>query len=315
MSIIRKIKIILHRIYFKIIRYLNQRHCYDFPAENNGWKKFGDQPVLGNEITGTMFDPFVYMENNLLVMIVSERKTGNLVRLESSDGIKWKNQKTVLERIGGTWESIVNRASVVVHDGKWHMWYTGQDGTSSKIGYAISNDGIHYSRVQQQPVVSSIGGEGVSVMNPHVIWNKTKNVFQMWYAAGEDYEPDILCYAESEDGVNWSKRQKVLEKDPSHEWEKAKVGGCHVTIDNSGLYTMYYIGYQNVDVARICFAKSTNGIHWTRPKNNLLISPSRGAWDSDAVYKPTVVERNGKLLLWYNGRSALDEYIGLIYKS
>lgn len=311
MNIIRKIKKIPHRISFEITRYFNQRHRYDFPAENNGWKKVGNRPVLGDEKTGTMFDPFVYTENNLFVMIVSERKTGNLVRLESSDGIKWINQKTILEKIEGTWESIVNRASIVVHDGKWHMWYTGQDGTCGKIGYAISSDGIHYNRVQQHPVISPIGEEGVSAMNPHVIWNENKKVFQMWYAAGEDYEPDILCYAESTDGINWTNRKKVLEKEPSHEWEQAKVGGCHVILDENGLYTMYYIGYQNVDVARICFATSHDGIHWNRPENNLVIAPSKGSWDSDATYKPTVVQKDDTMYLWYNGRSAHNEFIGL----
>ena len=78
---------------------------------------------------------------------------------------------------------------------------------------------------------------------------------------------------------------------------------------------MYYIGYQNVDVARICYATSKDGIHWVRKDNNIIIAPSRNRFDSDACYKPAVVERDGKLFMWYNGRYNNDEYIGLATKS
>lgn len=77
---------------------------------------------------------------------------------------------------------------------------------------------------------------------------------------------------------------------------------------------MYYIGYQNVDVARICYATSKDGIQWNRSEDNLLISPSRNRFDSDACYKPAVVEHGGKQYLWYNGRHKHDEYIGLAIK-
>ena len=36
-------------------------------------------------------------------------------------------------------------------------------------------------------------------MNPFVMYEDGK--FKMWYAAGETYEPNVICYAESDDGV------------------------------------------------------------------------------------------------------------------
>ena len=136
----------------------------------------------------------------------------------------------------------------------------------------------------------------------------------MWYAAGENYEPDVIFYAESTDGDHWKKRQEpVLTKLESHEWEKAKVGGCDVKLKADGTYEMYYIGYQNVDVARICYATSKDGLDWNRSDNNLLIAPSKNRFDSDATYKPSVVERDGKQYMWYNGRHNHEEYIGLAY--
>lgn len=312
MSLFRKLQRIPIRIHFEISRALNQRHRYDFPPENNGWKKMGEKPVFGDLTTGTMFDPFVCIEGDKFIMVVSERITGNLVRIVSYNGESWSGKTTILTGIPNTWESAVNRASLIHKDNKWHLWYTGRDGKVSKIGYATSNDGIHFIRQSKLPVLyPKTEQEGESVMNPHVIWNIKKNCYQMWYAAGEDYEPDVLFYAESNDGQSWTNRRLVLSKDTSHEWEKTKVGGCHVVLNEEGLYTMYYIGYQNVDVARICYATSNDGIHWDRANYNILLSPSKGSWDSDATYKPTVVEKQDGKYLWYNGRSKHNEFIGL----
>lgn len=316
MNIVCKIKNGPRRMLFLMKRFFNQRHRYDFPSENEGWKKIGTGPVFGDASTGTVFDPFVFAEDNRFIMVVSERSSGNLIRLESFDGVIWNYENTLFTGMANTWESVVNRASVLFHDGIYRMWYTGQNNGVSKIGYAESSDGKNFSRKLNDPVLyATMKEEGVSVMNPHVIWNSLKQKYQMWYAAGEDYEPDVLFYAESADGMSWTKCEKpVLTPCWDHDWECAKVGGCFVDIDKNGLYTMYYIGYQNIDVARICMATSSDGVLWVRSNKNLLLSPSRNAWDSDAVYKPSVLTKGSKMYLWYNGRSAHNEYIGLAVK-
>ncbi len=300
---------------FKRQRNINQQHCFDYPAENNGWRKIGDAPVYGDTSTSCVFDPFVLVENGKFVMFVSERLNHGIDRLESEDGIHWEKTATILSRIPDTWQSIVNRATLVFHDGFWHMWYTGQFKNTACIGHTTSKDAISFPNAEEPCLKAEMESEGVSVMNPCVLWNEQKHCFQMWYAAGEDYEPDVLFYAESIDGDNWLKRaEPVLEKYANHPWECVKVGGCDVKLKNDGTYEMYYIGYQNVDVARICHATSEDGIHWNREDNNLLIAPSKDKFDSDACYKPAVVEHDGKKYMWYNGRHNNDEYIGLAIK-
>lgn len=302
----------IHALKFKLQRALNNRHRYDFPPENGGWKKIGDTPVYGDSTTSCVFDPFVITQNGKFVMLVSERKNHGIDRLESEDGVKWEKTATVISRIPGSWQSIVNRATMVFHDGIWHMWYTGQSNGIARIGHTTSKDGITFKNAYEPCLKAEMKAEGVSVMNPCVIWNEQKQCFQMWYAAGENYEPDVLFYAESKDGENWTKRtEPVLTPLSTHLWECAKVGGCDVRLLKDGTYEMYYIGYQNVDVARICFATSTNGISWLRPSKNLVLSPSEDRFDSDACYKPAVAELNGKQYLWYNGRQQSEEYIGL----
>lgn len=314
-KIARKLKSFIRK-FTPTSREINQRHCYDFPSENNGWVKFGTSQVYGDKSTGTIFDPYVYLENDKFYMCASERSTGSLILVESHNGKDWNKVGTMLSPIQGTWESVVNRGCVLKIDGRFHLWYTGQQNDISVIGHAVSDDGLKYDRDIMKPILGADKDyEGVSVMNPCVIYNASQKKYQMWYSAGENYEPDVLCYAESNDGIVWKKLDNpVLTKCTSHEWEKAKVGGCNVIIDEDGIYHMYYIGYQNIDVARICEAISKDGIHWIRDDNNLLIAPSKNSWDADATYKPSVVYKNKMFYLWYNGRKAVDEYIGLATK-
>lgn len=297
----------------------NQLDSYDYPSESNGWKKYGVSPVYGNEKTGPIFDPFVWKDDSVYKMCASERVSGSLVALQSYDGIKWNKIGVMLKPVKNTWEDIVNRGCVVRIDNKYLLYYTGQSnvnmGGQSSIGIATSSDGINFKRICKKPIlIPQTLVERQSVMNPCVLFDKNKKVFRMWYAAGETYEPDVICYAESRDGIHWKKHHSpVLTKYERHEWEQFKVGGCQV-LDTGKDYEMYYIGYQNLDVARICYATSKDGIHWSRNFNNLVLSPSKGKWDGDATYKPTVVKEKKSILLWYNGRNGAEEYIGLASK-
>lgn len=302
-------------LFFMIARFFHQRHRYDYPGENKEWAKKGNEPVFGDICTGSVFDPHVVSVDNYFYMFVSERKNNSIIRVEANDGVNWRDSKTALKPMPGTWQAKVNRACVLNHKGLWHMWYTGQTQSVSSIGYAKSSDGLHFENAVSPCLVASLPQEGVSVMNPFVIWDDEIKLFRMWYAAGENFEPDVLFYAESYDGLNWEKRSEpVLTKDIRHNWEKSKIGGCHV-MKRNGVFEMYYIGYQNVDVARICFASSKDGVNWIRQENNILIGPTKDGFDSDATYKPSVVEKQGKLYMWYNGRSGDKEFIGLATKS
>ena len=293
----------------------NKKANYDYAPQQVGWEKYGS-PVLGDETTASVFDPFVVMIEDRYRLFVSERKNSGIICTDSTDGTEWEKWKVALEAGDkGSWEERVNRASVCKIDGKWLMWYTGQSRNNSAIGIATSDDGIRFTRMQQKPIlVPSEPYEKGSVMNPCVLWDKDEKIFKMWYAAGEQFEPDVLCYAESKDGINWERyaNNPILEKS-NEKYDQCKVGGCDILKENDRYY-MFYIGYQNVDTARVCMAESNDGIHnWVRSMDNPVISPEKKSWDADAVYKPTVVlnKQKNKLLMWYNGRKQNCERIGL----
>ena len=75
---------------------------------------------------------------------------------------------------------------------------------------------------------------------------------------------------------------------------------------------MFYIGFEDIHTARICMARSKDGItNWERYSKNPIIEPTPGAWDGDATYKPYALFDGKKWMLWYNGRIKHLERIGV----
>ena len=289
-----------------------------FPETNGGWVKY-PAPVMGDKDLGTCFDVHVLKDEKGYAMHFSWRPTGALAVAHSTDGIHWSEPEiTLAPNPESGWEDRLNRDCVLYKDGLYRMWYTGQSSHYSWIGYAVSTDGTHFKRVTDQPVLfPERPFEGESVMNPFVLWDEDIGLYRMWYAAGEAYEPNVLAYATSIDGINWKKwpSNPVFRPDENKVYEQNRVGACQIIKEN-GWHYIFYIGYEDIDTARICVARSKNGIsNWERLPANPIVSPTLGGWDESACYKPYVLwdGENDRWMLWYNGRKAgAYEYIGLV---
>ena len=285
------------------------------------WKKYEKNPLIGGSY-GSCFDIAVLDEGEEIYMYFSWRKEKSIALVKSKDGIQWTEPEICIEprETKEGWEDDLNRPAVVKKDGVYHMWYTGQykagqaDG-SSHLFYATSKDGVKFERVSERPVMApEVEWEKVAVMCPHVLWDDVRHVYRMWYSGGEQYEPTAIGYAESSDGVNWKKYEgnPIFYADPSREWEKHKAAGCQVFIKDDYFY-MFYIGYHNEDYAQIGMARSRDGItKWERSSLNPIIAPEEEGFDCEACYKPFTIYRDGKWMLWYNGRKGNLEQIALV---
>lgn len=287
---------------------------------NENWIKYKFNPILGNNSTGTVFDPFIIKHEGLYKIYVSWRPKGTIALSSSQDGIKWTDLKTVLDKGNTTsWEKIVNRASILQIKKKFYMWYTGQNNGKSQIGFAFSNNGYNFLKYKNNPVLKpEYEYEKKSVMNPHVLYDKEEKLFKMWYSAGEMVEPDVICYAISKDGINWIKYNKnpiFIPNLNKKTLDFYKIGGCDVHKISSQKYLMFYIGYSDINTARIFIAISQNGINNWKRKSNPIIKPTKGQFDNNACYKPSAFfdKKNNKWMIWYNGRNKNKEFIGLAF--
>lgn len=303
-------------IIISILVLLNFINCYKIHC--NSYRKYYKK-ILGNHITGTLFDPFILYDNNKYKMFVSKRNEDSIVLFESDNGLNWDNNKYITVLTGDEdWEKIVNRATVLKHENKYYMYYTGQDvkNQSSCIGLAISDDGYNYTKIKKQPILlPEYDFEGKNLMNPQVIFDKINNIYKMWYNAGEFTEPDLICYATSTDGINWNKYEKpVFEKNADiNSLDNYKVALSQI-IKYENKYLMLYIGYSDLDTGRTFIATSNDGINFNRTNNLPIICPTKDNFDASSVYHTGIVynEKYKEWFIYYNGRNGIDEYIGLV---
>jgi len=279
----------------------------------SGWLKHPASPVLGGDL-GTCFDVCLLKEDGFYRMWFSWRPRQSLALVESPDGIHWSAPQIVLGPTDTGWEDDLNRPVVMRREGRYHLWYTGQTQGRSSIGYATSPDGVDWHRQSREPVLTADQPwEQVAVMCPHVLFEERTGRYRMWYSGGEQYEPDALGHAAGADGLHWDKdpANPVFAKCADHPWEQHKVTACQV-IAHEGWHLMFYLGFEDVHTARIGLARSRDGLTgWERHPANPILSPTPGAWDTDACYKPFALCEGDRWRLWYNGRRGHVEQIGM----
>ena len=168
--------------------------------------------------------------------------------------------------------------------------------------------------MSDKPVLSAeMPWEKVAVMCPHVIYDETAKLYRMWYSGGEQYEPNAIGYATSNDGLKWSRHENnpIFKPNSKNAWEKDRVTACQV-IRQGDWHIMFYIGFRDMNYAQIGVARSKDGITgWERHRANPIIRPGKDQWDHDAVYKPYAIFDGKRWLLWNNSRKGGVEQIGL----
>lgn len=282
-----------------------------------GWKKYAGNPVMGGQY-GTCFDISVLREGGAYRMWLSWRPKKSIALVESKDGIHWSEPPQVVfgPRTETGWEDVINRPYVLKRADGYHLWYTGQAKGRSWIGYATSPDGVAWKRMSDRPVLTADQPweKNIAVMCPSVLWDEQAKLFRIWYSGGEQNEPNAIGTATSPDGLTWKKQEgnPIFTADPKSPWEKHKVTACQVE-KVGDWHVMFYIGFENEGTARICLARSKDGLtNWQRHSANPIVFPGKDKWDHDACYKPYAIFDGTKWLLWYNGRHSSLEQIGVV---
>ena len=296
------------------------------------WYKFSGNPVIPSEKWGTIFDPFV-MEcrppAKRFRMYLSWRPQNAIALTESDDGIHWSDPQIVLSACprGDNREFRLNRACVIeLPGGKFRMYYSGQgpDTTQPKhacIFAAESENGIHWNRIPGFVFSPDGNWQTCGVMCPHVLYDREAGLYKMWYSGMNDpgihYEPDAIGYAESRDGLAWEQpfTAPVFRAEHVPGGKLVKVTAAQI-IKAENFYYMFYIGFESHSRATVCLCRSRTGTgEWEQHPENPIVAPGEGCWDHDACYKPAVCSVFGKVMLWYNGRKASSEQIGLVLKN
>ena len=216
------------------------------------WEKYPD-PVLSFGDSGS-FDvravqtPYVIFHNNIFKMWYAGIPESGGLRFqigyaESVDGIEWQKHGTdpvIAYGDSGDFDFVrLRRPAVIVEDSLFKMWYSGTSADGAvAIGYAISSDGIIWTKYLGNPVIEpgELGTFDHTGLAPgDIILHNGK--FHLWYIAANS-----IGYAHSSDGISWTKYENNPVLAPDQPWESARllIGSVHYS-QNEG-FTMWYAG-------------------------------------------------------------------------
>lgn len=217
----------------------------------------------------------------------------------------------ILSPQGNSWESAGTfNPAVVEYNGRFVMLYRAQDAAgTSRLGYADSADGIHFTR-RTEPLLSPEADyeKDGGVEDPRL--QKFGDTFYLTYT-GYNKKDAQLCLATSRDLVHWDRKGVLL---PAYKgnWNKGWTkSGAIVPEKIDGKYWMYWLGTASDKTDQMGLSYSTDLLHWTEATEIPVLPRRAGQFDSRVVEPgpPPMVTPSGIVLI-YNG--ADDE---LVYRT
>jgi predicted GH43/DUF377 family glycosyl hydrolase len=216
--------------------------------------------------------------------------------------VEWSSATPVISPSGSGAASAgtFNPAAVLVGS-KTVLLYREQDAAgTSRLGYASSPDGIHFT-LRPQPVLAPEADyeKDGGVEDPRVL--KIGDLYYMTYT-GYNKRDAQLCMATSKDLIHWQRKGILL---PAYKgtwntrWTKS---GVIVPQKINGKWWMYYLGTKPDKRDYMGLAVSDDLLHWTDATKEPVLPRRDGAFDSRVMEPgpPPILTDKGILLL-YNG--------------
>ena len=171
-----------------------ERIGYATSLDGISWTKSKDNPVLdvgvsgqwddhGIDVGSVLFDGENYhlwyggYRNDFTV------RTGSAT---SPDGIHWSRYEKNPVLNTGDWDyKRIHQARVIFDGNIYHMFYGGGDYFLWRIGYAVSTDGLKWTKFENNPILNIGSGESWEsrfVAVPSVMLQDS--LFRMWYVGG-----------------------------------------------------------------------------------------------------------------------------------
>jgi predicted GH43/DUF377 family glycosyl hydrolase len=213
------------------------------------------------------------------------------------------SETPILSPQGAGWESAgtFNPAVVKIAENTFVMLYRAQDAAgTSRIGYAESTDGIHFTR-RAEPVLSPEADyeKGGGVEDPRL--HRFGDTYFLTYT-GYNKKDAQLCLATSKDLIHWERKGVIL---PAYKgnwnvaWTKS---GAIVPEKIGGKYWMYWLGTAADETDQMGLSYSDDLIHWTEATKTPVLRRRAGKFDSRVVEPgpPPILTPEG-IVLVYNG--------------
>jgi len=203
---------------------------------------------------------------------------------------------------GNSWEEAGTfNPAVIVRGDKVVMVYRAQDkqGTS-RLGYAESTDGIHFTR-RDEPVLSPSAeyeADG-GVEDPRLV--QFGDTYYLTYT-GYNKKDAQLCLANSKDLIHWDRKGVIIPANKGNWNVKWTKSGAIVPEKINGKYWMYFLGTTPDNKDQAGLASSTDLLHWTEATQVPVLPVRPGRFDSRVAEPgPSPIVTSKGIVLVYNG--------------
>jgi predicted GH43/DUF377 family glycosyl hydrolase len=179
--------------------------------------------------------------------------------------------------------------------------------TKAALALATSTDGVHFERVQNEPILSPTPGwyDNDAIYSEIVFEYEEQYVMiyvghcytQCDYGVGT-----TLLAATSADGRQWEKRpEPVLQAMPeSVPWTRDGVAEPGIVVEPNGQITLFFTGLRDAD-RWIGMARGNSPFGPWEVKPDPVLTPTPETFDSGGVLAPYVLVENGIARMWYLG--------------
>jgi predicted GH43/DUF377 family glycosyl hydrolase len=194
-----------------------------------------------------------------------------------------------------TWDrTIRERGFILYEDGIYKLWYTGYkklDSDSKSLGYATSDDGIHWKRYTGNPVFNEKWTEDMFVL-------KDQNKYYM-YAEGMN---DVAHLLTSGDGIKWEEQGDLKIRKVNGDTIPGPYGTPNVIIENG----QWYLFYERNDEG-IWIAKSDDHLNWINIQDEPVLKRGPEKYDVVMLASNQVYKFKDRYYMFYHGLSEDDK--------
>ncbi len=310
-------------------------------AENwASWSKYPEPVFEGQYIasdpTVVAFDGHLRMYYTCFVLpeagFVAEDVRAAICAADSPDGITWTEVDTDLDTHGlvlqgrnGSWEENLEANEVVRLGDTWFLYYSGynhigdpQLGYPAALSVATSIDGIHFTRVSDEPILSPTTGwyDNDAIYSPTII--ETDGVLTMIYAAHcytdcEKGYGNVLISATSTDGLTWTKADDptLVGGIPGADWTADGVAEPWLLAGPDGFFYLFFTGLEGEGrLIGEAVGPSPTG-PWTVNPEPLFL-PGETGFDEVGLLAPSVMVDGDTVRMWFLA-AAPDEKLSIGY--
>ena len=228
------------------------------------WTKYPVNPVLApsDYWEGTrVFAPAVLFEGGTYKMWYSARDDYGTVSIgyaTSPDGISWtKSLSNPVLYAGnyGLWDDVSVFDPTIVNDsGTYHLWYSGFDGTASRIGHATSVNGVTWSKDASNPALD-VGAPGswdwLDAYAPNAVLDSGE--YYLLYSGSTLPEKYQIGSALSSDGRRWQRQGVLIPQGGRGAFDEFGADYPSGLLDGS-TFKIWYSGYSSAGIYTIGYA-------------------------------------------------------------